>query len=120
MSLRQGNNIIAGGPDEHRVIEFQEPTAANNYTWYRKYVDGWVEQGGGVDGTRTGYQSITLPLEMANTYFNLSITRKAGTATSVVNTWAQNPNASGSTTTITFYTSGETGIFWEVSGMAAN
>ena len=24
----------------HQVIEFQEPTAANNYTWYRKYADG--------------------------------------------------------------------------------
>lgn len=30
----------------HRVIEFQPPTSANNYTWYRKYADGWVEQGG--------------------------------------------------------------------------
>lgn len=30
----------------HVVTEFQEPTAANNYTWYRKYADGWVEQGG--------------------------------------------------------------------------
>lgn len=29
----------------HRVINFQAPTAENNYTWYRKYADGWVEQG---------------------------------------------------------------------------
>lgn len=28
------------------VIESQLPTAANNYTWYRKYKSGWVEQGG--------------------------------------------------------------------------
>lgn len=28
------------------VIESQEPTAENNYTWYRKYKSGWVEQGG--------------------------------------------------------------------------
>ena len=28
------------------VIDYQEPTAANNYTWYRKYKSGWVEQGG--------------------------------------------------------------------------
>lgn len=27
------------------VIEFQEPTSANNNTWYRKYASGWVEQG---------------------------------------------------------------------------
>ena len=29
-----------------QVIEFQEPTAENNYTWYRLYDDGWVEQSG--------------------------------------------------------------------------
>ncbi len=28
------------------VVAFQAPTAANGYTWYRKYKSGWVEQGG--------------------------------------------------------------------------
>jgi hypothetical protein len=28
------------------VVDFQAPTSANNYTWYRKYKSGWVEQGG--------------------------------------------------------------------------
>lgn len=28
------------------VVASQLPTAANNYTWYRKYKSGWVEQGG--------------------------------------------------------------------------
>lgn len=28
------------------VIDYQEPTAENGYTWYRKYASGWVEQGG--------------------------------------------------------------------------
>lgn len=28
------------------VIESQTPTAENNYTWYRKYKSGWIEQGG--------------------------------------------------------------------------
>lgn len=32
--------------DTHEVIEYQEPTAANNWSWYRLYADGWVEQGG--------------------------------------------------------------------------
>lgn len=27
------------------VIAYQFPSAANNYTWYRKYKSGWVEQG---------------------------------------------------------------------------
>ena len=29
-------------PAGHNVIAFQEPTAQNNYAWYRKYADGWV------------------------------------------------------------------------------
>lgn len=32
--------------DTHEVIEYQEPTAANNWSWYRLYADNWVEQGG--------------------------------------------------------------------------
>lgn len=28
------------------VVAWQTPTAENNYTWYRKYKSGWVEQGG--------------------------------------------------------------------------
>ena len=34
----------AGGGDI--VTEWQVPTAENNYTWYRKYASGWIEQGG--------------------------------------------------------------------------
>lgn len=34
-------------PDNYDfVVESQLPTAENNYTWYRKYKSGWVEQGG--------------------------------------------------------------------------
>ena len=45
----------------HEVIEFQAPTAGNNYKWYRKYADGWVEQGG---QSQSG--SIVFPVEMAD------------------------------------------------------
>ncbi|MBR3511045.1 MAG: hypothetical protein IKN73_03210 [Alphaproteobacteria bacterium] len=60
------------------VVEYQEPTAANNYTWYRKYKSGWVEQG----GTWTGnivcaegmevYQTVNLPVNMLNTKYYAS------------------------------------------------
>ena len=51
----------------HKVIEFQTPTSANGYTWYRKYADGWVEQGGRalVPATNASSSStvvITLPV----------------------------------------------------------
>ncbi len=49
------------------VVEKQEPTSANGYTWYRKYKSGWVEQGGRalVPATNASSSStvvITLPV----------------------------------------------------------
>ena len=50
------------------VIEWQAPTAENNYTWYRLYKSGWVEQGGVASVTDYG-GSVTLPIEMSDTYY---------------------------------------------------
>ena len=54
----------------HKVIEFQAPTSANNYTWYRKYADGWVEQGGRctvpiTNGLSGSSVNVTLPVPIA-------------------------------------------------------
>lgn len=32
------------------VVAWQMPTSDNNYTWYRKYKSGWLEQGGKLSG----------------------------------------------------------------------
>ena len=53
------------------VIQSQSPNADNNYTWYRKYKSGWVEQGGIVSAT-SSYATKTLPVEMANTNYTLN------------------------------------------------
>ncbi len=56
------------------VIESQSPTAENNYTWYRKYKSGWIEQGGCTSGTGTyGKTTVTLPITMANIYYNIQV-----------------------------------------------
>lgn len=57
--------------NEHRVVAFQAPTADNNYTWYRKYADGWVEQGGYCVVTTGGSEVkiINLPIIMADTKY---------------------------------------------------
>lgn len=49
------------------VIESQAPIAENNYTWYRKYKSGWVEQG----GYCTGNTSCTLPISMQTPDYTL-------------------------------------------------
>lgn len=39
------------------VVDWQTPAASNNYTWYRKYKSGWVEQGGTLSG-----KTVTFPV----------------------------------------------------------
>lgn len=102
----------------HQVVEFQEPTAANNYTWYRKYADGWVEQGGR-KSNNTG--TCTLPVEMSDTnYTILTLGINNGISNNFYNILTYN------ITTTSFYYdwSGESTnpnqICFFVSGMAAN
>ena len=53
------------------VVESQSPTADNNYTWYRKYKSGWVEQGGIISAT-SSYTTQTMPITMADTHYTLN------------------------------------------------
>ena len=54
------------------LSEFQAPTAENNYTWYKKYTNGWVEQGGLFDAlsNNSGTENtVYLPIRMADTNY---------------------------------------------------
>lgn len=57
----------------HQLIGFQEPTAANSYTWYRKYADGWVEQGGFATSSESG-TTCNFPITMANNKYTAQVT----------------------------------------------
>lgn len=100
------------------VVETQSPTANNNYTWYRKYKSGWVEQGGKQTGTSTGSVTITLPTEMADTNYNIQAS--SSDKSLFASAWI------ASTTQITVETRGHDysqqpcRCFWQVSGIAAN
>ena len=98
------------------VIDYQEPTSANNYTWYRKYKSGWVEQGGGIANNSTT-TTVTLPVAMANTNYTLVGGLLNGTASATYehmnfNTLTQ--------TSFKFLTYDNYGCEWLVMGMAAN
>lgn len=114
---------------EHGVIEFQAPTAANGYTWYRKYADGWIEQGGYVSpGTGSyGKVTVTLPITMANIYYHTSCTIRWGnestwyTSTSGA-TMAATTDVAGPVadiTTTSFSIQGFSVHSWKVEGMYA-
>ena len=98
------------------VVDFQAPTAQNNYTWYRKYKSGWVEQGGIASVESSSWTPVLLPVEMADTNYGIQATcGGAGGGTYV------QINESGlSTTQISIGGSQDnTTARWEVKGMAA-
>lgn len=59
------NNVV-------RLVARQDPTSSNNYEWYRKYSDGWVEQGGWIEGGENIASNVRFPVAMTNTYYSLS------------------------------------------------
>lgn len=110
----------------HQVIEFQAPTADNNYTWYRKYADGWVEMGGKAITNGSNPTLITLPVELAEANYIPFIQGRTATDGYSNATWQVMPvNTATSTQTATgFYAQASiTGynltFGWEVRGMAA-
>ncbi len=121
------NNFVGKG---HEVIEFQAPTAQNNYTWYRKYADGWVEQGGIATGSASSGVDVNLPVTMANTEYSAigttTRTTAATTPTSVFVVRSQKQWSSASSVYFihTWATGSNSGysdaqFYWEVKGMAA-
>lgn len=104
------------------VIDYQEPTSANNYTWYRKYKSGWVEQGQYTTTTSGQITQFNYPVAMSDSNYTLQITPAYFN--------------SGSSATVNVVTKTETGFSawgnqtgqggywavpcgWQVSGMAA-
>ena len=105
----------------HRVVETQMPTANNGYTWYRKYADGWVEQGGCVTTSSTAGNatSVTFAIPMADNSYS-AVGSRVVRATS----------GNGYQTAVAFSVYTTTGmkvhsgvasctIAWQIRGMAA-
>lgn len=97
----------------HRVIEFQAPTAANGYTWYRKYKSGWVEQG---SSNPTNTTNITFPIEMLDTNYTATCMGGGHTGTGAdVGIYI----VTKTTTGFSFSPDRTTYVNWQVSGVAA-
>lgn len=94
------------------VVARQEPTASNNYTWYRKYKSGWVEQGGLLNQDNSAGGTVILPVTMASNYYNIHIqTAFSGNQSVIYN----------NRTTTGFNYSGNVGKdSWLVCGMSAS
>ena len=81
------------------VIETQIPTPENNYTWYRLYKSGWVEQGGYVSytgsWTEVHIDSVELPIEFANTDYRIIIGRTQPADGDVLSSYDVNKTTTG-------------------------
>jgi hypothetical protein len=104
------------------VVEFQAPTAQNNYTWYRKYRSGWVEQGGCINTGPDASYTVALPVAMADTNYVIFVSRVSVSSYKgdINAAWANTFNK----TTTSFGTWGKYAdypiIHWQVSGMSAS
>lgn len=114
-----GLRVIKG----HEVIDFQAPTSGNNYTWYRKYADGWVEQGGINNIGTTRPANITFPVEMSDGNYTVTMADcMTNTYLNTYVTWVYNRTATGFTVYSNGGGSGTNAGYtfsWQVSGMAA-
>lgn len=104
------------------VVESQLPTAANNYTWYRKYKSGWVEQGGCAPTINDGPWTITLPIEMADNHYSSVITREYTTYGGTTTDYAYDAVWAKTATGFNCWEkwTGSIALNWHVSGMAAS
>ena len=123
-SKAESNSLYV--PKGFDIIEFQVPTSLNNYTWYKKYRNGWVEMGGhythnNVEGTVT----ITFPVTMADTHYTITMAKELGSdAATNMNYQFMCAYVMNSKTTTSFQirmtgANRLNGADWEVKGMAA-
>ena len=101
------------------VVESQEPTSANGYTWYRKYKSGWVEQGG-ITAKNISSVNVTLPVEMLDAHYHVDITIETNSNGSG---GCDKAHASGTRTTTTLHidmvASAQYQTLWKIIGKYA-
>ena len=98
------------------VVESQLPTENNNYTWYRLYKSGGVEQGGFVSSA-SGTVTVNFLKTMADTNY-ISFKTLYTTSTNSGIQYNHVAFFNRSTSSMQTSTAG-TGFSWEVKGMSA-
>ena len=113
--LRIHDGTKVGGFRVPTLVAVQYPSAANNYTWYRKYSDGWVVQGGIT--TADEYTPVMLPIAMVDTNYIL-LGQCEGLAVGNYN-FVVRAKTTTSFTADASYGGGTKRASWRVEGMAA-
>lgn len=115
-----GMEIASAGAADY-VVEWQTPTEANGYTWYRKYKSGWVEQGGYKEISTGSSATVPLPITMADTNYSAQMTPAANATGTSPRFSIIKANLTTTTVTLNWYSynDGQAKAYWQVSGMAA-
>lgn len=98
------------------VVDFQAPTAANNYTWYRKYKSGWIRQGGAEILTGVKEKQITFPVVMKDDNYTPTVSGAWSSVSGPQMEGVENRQPTGMRLTSSY--AGVT-LFWTVEGQAA-
>ena len=104
------------------VVSKQDPTSENGYTWYCKYSDGWVEQGGLWVGSGSAPENgtIDLPITMSNANYQVLFSYNQNVDS--ISDWTANTSIRPLSATqlkvrkLTMYAGN---ISWEVKGYSA-
>lgn len=64
----------------HNVITVVSESYGDN-SWYRKYSDGWIEQGGNATFPVEGFLDVTLPIAFNNNHYTINFCSNSGIAT---------------------------------------
>ena len=103
-----GNTSLNGKP----VITLVDSWSDGNGNWYRKYNDGWIEQG----GVATIYASVTFGIPFSNTNYTILLTKKEyGANAWPVNVLKDSQKTTGFTTDAYAMASSNT-IYWYACG----
>lgn len=121
-SLRIHDGTTVGGISIPTLVAVQYPDANNNYTWYRKWSDGWVEQGG-----RIPLSANPVPVNLLITMSDTNYIVNANMVYPTPIGWSQITAQTTSSISIGFYYGGGSAsaadssrsVSWEVKGMAA-
>ena len=98
------------------VVDFEAPTAANNYTWYRKYKSGWIRQGGTEVLTGVKEKQITFPVVMKDGGYTPTVTGSWSSASGPQMEGVENRQTTGMRLTSSYQ---GVVLFWTVEGQAA-
>lgn len=66
-----GKNVLTGNSVGLTVVA--ESYSANS--WYRKYSDGWIEQGLKIETAQIGAQTLTLAIPFSNTNYTIAVSQ---------------------------------------------